>query len=215
MSIKAIIINRNLLSTLKNTVEFLRKEKRISEIHILDQDSSYVPLLEWYKTIPETVHYSKNNNGPYVAWSSQFNHLRDDYFIVTDPDCEFDEVPSDWLDKMLSALSKHSDIPKIGFSLKISDLPDSEIGLAAFKHEFKYWEKAKIDVWDADVDTTFALYRPNQGFTYNAARLDSPYSIKHIPWYLDVNDLPEEWKYYLHYAENVSTWGSKIKKAIK
>ena len=47
--IKALLINRNLLTTLKNTLEFLRKEPRV-EIHILDQESTYPPLLEFYKT---------------------------------------------------------------------------------------------------------------------------------------------------------------------
>ena len=62
MLIKAIIINRNLLTTLKNTIEFLRKEKRVNEIHVLDQQSTYGPLLDYYKSIPETVHYSSTNN---------------------------------------------------------------------------------------------------------------------------------------------------------
>ena len=46
---KAIIVNRNLLTTLKETVEFLSKESRIDVI-IYDQQSTYPPLLEYYKT---------------------------------------------------------------------------------------------------------------------------------------------------------------------
>ena len=48
--IKAFIVNRNLLTTLKNTVEFLSKEPRV-EVVIFDQQSDYPPLLEYYKTV--------------------------------------------------------------------------------------------------------------------------------------------------------------------
>ena len=46
MLIKAIIVNRNLLTTLQNTIEFLKKEDRVSEIHVLDNHSTYHPLLD-------------------------------------------------------------------------------------------------------------------------------------------------------------------------
>ena len=137
MLIKAIIINRNLLTTLKNTIEFLRKEKRVNEIHVLDQQSTYGPLLDYYKSIPETVHYSSTNNGPQYAWDPKHKDLRmGDYFIVTDPDCIYDAVPDNWLDKMLEAK-----VDKIGFSLEINDLPDSNIGKEAYAHESQFWNK--------------------------------------------------------------------------
>ena len=40
MLINAIIINRNLLTTLKHTVDFLEKEERINNIYIIDNDST-------------------------------------------------------------------------------------------------------------------------------------------------------------------------------
>lgn len=211
MLVKAIIINRNLLTTLKNTVEFLRKEKRV-EIHILDQNSNYPDLLKWYKTIPEKVHYLSTNNGPYIAWDDKFKNLRNNYFIVTDPDCNYDDVPLDWLDKMLSVLNTlKNNVFKVGFSLDIDDLPNSEIGIQAYNHEKKYWHK-KIELgWDAHIDTTFALYKPKTPFSYNGLRLDKPYCIKHIPWYLTNETITDEWLFYLKNASSVSTWGSKLK----
>jgi len=210
MLVKAIIVNRNLLTTLKATIEFLRKEVRVEEIHILDQSSTYPPLLEWYKTIPEIVHYSKNNSGPYVAWDASIDHLREGMFIVADPDCTYDNVPSDWLDVMINVLDK-SGAFKIGFSLDIEDLPNTEIGIQAHTHESKYWEKENEYGWEAHVDTTFALYKPHSVFSYDAIRLDKPYCIKHTPWYLDVTSIPEEWQYYLDHASGISTWGNKLK----
>lgn len=206
--IKALLINRNLLTTFKNTLEFLRKEPRV-EIHILDQESTYPPLLEFYKTISEEVHYAKNE-GPYSAWDPKYKHLRKDYFIVADTDCMYDGVPDDWLDVMLNVI-KQPGSPKIGFSLEIEDLPNTDTGKQSYKHEAKYWEN-KINLgWDAHVDTTFALYRGNMSFSYNAIRLDRPYCIKHAPWYINDCCIPEEWQYYLEHASSVSTWGSRIK----
>ncbi len=123
-------------------------------------------------------------------------------------------MPDDWLDVMLEAL-ENSPIHKVGFSLKIKDLPNTDIGKQAYNHEIKYWEKKVEYGWDAHVDTTFALYRGYAPFTYDAIRFDSPYTIKHAPWCLNVEDVPKEWLYYLEHASGVSTWGSKIKKALK
>ena len=93
------------------------------------------------------------------------------------------------------------------------DLPNTDIGKQAYKHESKYWEN-KIDLgWDAHVDTTFALYRANMAFSYDAIRLDKPYCIKHAPWYLDKSCIPEEWRYYLDNANGLSTWGQNKQKA--
>ena len=78
--------------------------------------------------------------------------------------------------------------------------------------ESKFWVDKNEHGWIADIDTTFALYPPNSPFTYKAIRLDKPYCIKHIPWYLD--QIPEEWKYYLEHASSVSSWGSKLKKQL-
>jgi hypothetical protein len=210
--IHALLVNRNLLTTTRNTVEFLRKESRV-KIHILDQGSTYSPLLEWYKTIPENVIYCANE-GPYSCWDVKYKELRRNYFIVADTDCLYDNVPDDWLDVMLNAINQPN-VFKVGFSLEIEDLPDTELGKQAYNHEIKYWQKKTPNGWDAHVDTTFALYKSYSPFSYEALRLDRPYCINHAPWYLDVSSIPDEWLYYLEHATAVSTWGSKIKVNIK
>lgn len=210
--IHVLLVNRNLLTTTKNTIDFLRKESRV-QVHILDQASTYPPLLEWYKTISEEVLYCKNE-GPYSCWNPKYKDLRRNSFIIADSDCLYDNVPDDWLDVMLEAL-ENSPVSKVGFSLNIKDLPKTELGKQAYNHEIKYWQNKVEYGWDAHVDTTFALYREYAPFTYDAIRLDTPYTIQHAPWYLNVENLPEEWKYYIDNANGVSTWGSKIKKALK
>ena len=150
--ISVFLINRNLLDTTKNTLEFLRKEKRV-KVHILDQQSTYSPLLDWYKTIPEDIIYCKNE-GPYSCWHPKYKHFRKNHFIVADSDCIYDKVPDDWLDVMLNTLNE-SEAFKVGFSLEIEDLPNTELAREAHVHESKYWKKKTPYGWDADIDTTF------------------------------------------------------------
>jgi hypothetical protein len=211
--IKAFIVNRNLLTPLKNTVDFLLKESRI-DIVIFDQQSTYPPLIEYYNNCGLTIVYSKENNGPHSVWGNQLKpHFNNNYFIVADSDCLYGSVPNDWLDKMINVL-ENTDVFKVGFSLEIHDLPDTEIGRQAKEWESKYWTVKEELGWNAHVDTTFALYRPQSGFSYDAIRLDKPYCIKHTPWYLSNENVTDEWRYYLNTASSVSTWGMKLKNIL-
>lgn len=205
---KAIIVNRNLLTTLKETVEFLSKESRLDVI-IYDQQSTYPPLLEYYKTCPAEIVYSKINGGPHSVWGDDLNHHLTDYFIVTDSDCSYEGVPDDWLDKMLNIAQNNM---KVGFSLDL-DLPETPLREDIIRWESQFWINKNEHGWIADIDTTFALYPPNSPFTPTAIRLDKPYCIKHIPWYL--NEIPEEWKYYIENASSISTWGTQLRNQIR
>lgn len=202
--IKAIIVNRNLVTTLKNTVDFLSKDSRV-EVIIFDQQSTYPPLLEYYKT--QNVLYNNSNGGPYSAWG--IAELNRHHYIVTDADCTYDDVPDDWLDKMLYCLD-NSGHNKVGFSLKIDDLPDNVIANQAKQHESKFWTNSCQFGWVGEIDTTFALYRAGTAFQYQAVRLFEPYTIKHVPWYIE-NDMNEEWEYYLKHSSGISVWGSRLK----
>ena len=68
MSIPIFICNRNLLTWPKNAVEWFNKIPDLRPI-IIDNDSTYQPLLEWYKNCPCEVKYHKTNGGPFVAWT--------------------------------------------------------------------------------------------------------------------------------------------------
>lgn len=202
--IKAVIVNRNLVTTLKNTVDFLSKDSRV-EVIIFDQQSTYPPLLEYYKT--QNVLYNNSNGGPYSAWG--IRELNNHHYIVTDADCTYDDVPDDWLDKMLHCLD-NSQNNKVGFSLRIDDLPDNVIANQAKHHESKFWTNSCQFGWVGEIDTTFALYRAGTAFQYQAVRLFEPYTIKHVPWYIE-NDMNEEWEYYLKHSSGISVWGSRLK----
>ena len=212
--INTFIPNRNLLSTLKNTIEFLKKEKRIN-ICILDQCSTYPPLLEYYKTLTDvTIYYFNQNHGPHSVWNEEIKYLHnDEKFIIADPDCIYDEVPDDWLDIMLNVL-ENPEYNKVGFSLKINDLPNTPLGIQFKESESKFWINKVSEGWIADIDTTFALYRKNSGFLYQAIRLDIPYCIQHYPWYITKDNISEEWIYYINNSNYISTISNTIKEIL-
>ncbi len=209
MKIKAFIINRNLLTTVKTTVEFLKKDERI-EVWILDNGSTYPPLLEWYKTNPCNIHYFKRNAGAYCYWDGRENSFKNEnFYIVTDGDCLYEDIPNDWLDRMLTVLNG-SNVNKVGFSLDIFDLPDNKLKKDVLNYETQNWQNWDGWGWQSKIDTTFALYRPNSKFKYEATRLDKPYCIKHTPWYMDKISLSDEWKYYLDHINSQSFWGIQL-----
>jgi len=41
-------------------------------------------------------------------------------------------------------------------------------------------------------------------------RLFEPYTIKHVPWYIEDN-MTDEWEYYLKHSSGISVWGSRLK----
>jgi hypothetical protein len=209
--IKAFIVNRNLLTTLKSTVDFLLKEPRV-EVIIFDQESTYPPLLEYYKNCEARVIYNNRNGGPHSTWGL-YNEFNKNYFILADSDCDYVDVPDDWLDKMIDVLV-NSDSFKVGFSLSLDNLPDNDLSRDVINRESGYWKIKEPYGWVADVDTTFALYRPHSPFSYKAIRLDKPYCIKHVMWHLTAENITDEWRYYLNNVTGISTWGSKLKNTI-
>lgn len=54
MNLTVVINNRNRLSTTKKMVADLLK-RGTTNIIIIDNESTYIPLLEWYKTLPTNI----------------------------------------------------------------------------------------------------------------------------------------------------------------
>ncbi len=214
-SIPIIINNRNRLSYLKRLIDSLRI-RGYSNIHIIDNDSTFPPLLEYYDSIGEecSIHFLKKNEGFCALWDTDVFDLnfRDKYYVYTDPDLEIHEdCPNDFIKKMLFELWRNPQLGKIGLGLVIDDLPDHYDK----KDEVIEWEKqyfvSKIsrDVFNAPVDTTFALYRPNKigpaGFV-KSARLAHPYVAKHLPWYENSANNTDENKYYIRNSATSTHW---------
>jgi hypothetical protein len=172
--------------------------------------------LDYYKTIENRIfiYYNVKNDGHMVFWKkSEFNKRFKGYYVITDPDVvPIDECPKDFMRYFLKILKKYDNVHKVGFSLKTNDIPDGNKQKEyILKWESKFWSIKTADGdFMADIDTTFALYRPlneKRFFNfYSAIRSNFPIQAKHMGWYVDHSNLNEELKNYYTSSNDSSSW---------
>jgi hypothetical protein len=197
--------------------------QRMGDVHIIivDNASTYPPLLEWYVSAPCEVVMLKDNLGPRAPWTSGvISGLTKDVYIVTDPDLDLSGLPANTIAYLDNGLSKPG-VWKVGLSLRLDDLPNTSIANAAKNWEQRFWGCYTGDgYYVAPVDTTFALYNRKTvpedigGFINGALRAAPPYSARHLPWYLTPDTVTEEEKHYLS-AATCGTSGSFWNQSIK
>lgn len=216
-SIPIIINNFNQLDYLLRLIKSL-ETRGYKNIHILDNASSFPPLLEYYKQCPYPVYHLGDNYGYLALWKSgMFKKFRNQFFVYTDPDVEIiEDCPKDFMEYFYKIMLKYPLTPKVGFSLKIDDLPDyypNKTEVISF--EKRYWER-QLDkgLFDAPIDTTFALYRPFTTPTHHAEdhmiRTDFPYQLRHLPWYVDPDNMSENEMFYAKIRKAPTFWSDKI-----
>lgn len=207
--ITVFINNRNRLSTLRGLINWLRDKSL--DIVVLDNDSSYPPLIEYYKTLDFKVVMLGQNMGntALYKWGGHMNHPGR-YFIYTDSDLiPKQECPEDLVDHLVFLKQKYGDSNKVGTSLEIGDIPDHyPFKEKVVEWESKFWLNELEDSYVADIDTTFALYDKmndagKRHCLTGCLRTKRPYVMRHVPWYLDVKNLDEEESYYLKSANAV------------
>lgn len=224
-NIPIIIQNKDRLDPLKAAVKSLH-DRGYYNIIIIDNRSTYPPLLEWYRESGLDVFYNdipdtKYDTGTFAVLSGKasyaphishpkFSELVKDYYVLTDSDVVLvDEVPDNFIEDMIDIHKKYNNSKhKVGLGLKIDDLP-MELPLAkrAYEIESQYWldkiEDPIYDIYYAPIDTTFAVYSPNSvpGLGHDCFRLGGNYMARHIPWYYDVDNLPADEIYYLKHLE--------------
>ncbi len=68
-------------------------------------------------------------------------------------------------------------------------------------------------LYRANIDTTFALYRPRIGLSRRPSlesyRMAEPYRIRHLPWYEDSDNVTDEDRYYKEHCACVTTWSKR------
>lgn len=215
-SIPIIIISFNQLVYLKQLIDFL-KQNDYSNIVIIDNNSDYPPLLEYFNEIQDvvTLHRLDKNFGHLAFWKNKelFERYSHGYYVITDPDIvPILNCPADFLKKFKMKLDKNLKITKVGFSLKIDDIPDSNNNKNTILNwESKFYQNQDVNGdFIADIDTTFALYRPRYNRQiknfFLAVRMKFPYVAKHGGWYLDHQELTEEQQYYFKSCNSSSSW---------
>lgn len=213
-NIPIFIISFNNLSYVKQIITSLEKFD-LTNIHIVDNNSDYPPLLDFLKQTKYQVHMMKINWGHKVIWDS---HCFDEIiynspYVVSDPDIELSSnLPLNFMEILLNILNQFDLVTKIGFALKIDDLADFLNSNKVKTWESQFWQYRipdnKYELYKADVDTTFALYRPgnlSENNFYTAIRIAGEFSARHLPWYMR----SEEQDYYEKTSSSKSASWSK------
>lgn len=215
--IPIIIISFNQYNSLKKLVNFLDLNG-FKNLVIIDNNSTYKPLLRYLEVleVQYKVYKLNENHGHRVFWIRKdlFSIYTKDYYVITDPDilpCK--DCPQDFLKVMYSQLIKYPEVNKVGFNLKIDDIPDfNENKDIILNWESNFWSKKNNEGhYIAKIDTTFALYRPSfikpiyKNF-FRAIRLAPPYSARHLGWYINMNSLTEEQSFYISNTNKSSSW---------
>jgi Glycosyl transferase family 2. len=206
-----IINNFNRLDCLIRQIKWL-EDAGMSNIYIVDNASTYPPLLEYYKICPYTVFRLSENVGHTALWDTHlFMWFKDQYYILTDPDIiPVEECPLNAVSYFYEILKRYPDITKVGFGLKIDDLPDhNPRKQEVIDWETKFWEnEVEPGLYKSKIDTTFALYRPNvRGQQWDTTlRTGGKYVARHLPWYEDPTQPSEEEVYFKKITTAVSSW---------
>ena len=206
-----IINNFNRLDWLVQQVEWLHSVGQ-NNIHIIDNASTYEPLLKYYKKVPATIYMLDRNCGHEAFWRTHIHQRLGKYYhVYTDPDVLPDEnTPDDFMVYFKEILDRYPLMKKVGFGLRIDDLPEHYPA----KGKVIKWEKqldselVERGVFRSKIDTTFALYRPGASFQCwdETLRTGSPYVLRHMPWYEDPNSMEEESRYYAQAVTTSSSW---------
>jgi hypothetical protein len=214
MKIPVIINNRDLYSWPKRMLEKIKNLKSVGDIIIIDNESTYEPLLDWYETKPCEVIKVKNL-GHTSPWLSGVVDKLNVPYVVTDSDLDIDNIPLDTLEYLDFILSIFSDKGKIGLAM---DWERVTPNLEYYSHMRNLYypvytgEPIFPNVYNFSIDTTFALYNRKEYFI-GGYSVYGDYKAGHLPWYLSKQDREnnEEFKYYLNMSDNSCSYKKFIK----
>ena len=209
-NMSCVIIGFNQPTYIKNMINQL--EKYTNDIIIIDNNSDFKPLLDYYENeYKYTLFKMKSNLGHKVYEKSFIDKIIGDIFILTDPDLEFNKnLPNNFIENIIN-ISNYFQAEKVGFALEYKG-NNIRKDIKAFGKSIEEWEKQywttsfyypEHEIWSAAIDTTFCLInKKNKGGHY---RIGNNYLCKHLPWYIDFEkNIPkDEYDHYL--KNNVST----------
>ena len=185
---------------------------------VVDQGSSWPPMLDWLEVLGETGVTVLYRGGGHPRGLWEWEPFREvcgltERYVVTDCDVvPADRCPLDWPLRLARALDDFPGYRKAGLGLCTDNLPAH---YARREHviewEAQFRARPVADgVYDAIVDTTMALYRPlgeHPRFSMSAVRTGFPYEADHLAWHEDLDHLDGELAYYHEHAEpGISYW---------
>jgi glycosyltransferase involved in cell wall biosynthesis len=214
MSLPVIVVSYNRKTPLEM---LLKRIEFYDNIIVLDNNSTYEPLLDFYSELDRPIIRLKENVGHLSPWLCGVVPS-DTYYAVTDCDVvPTEECPDDFIDFLKDVCSKDHSLLKVGLSLKIDDIPDTyELKQRVIDHESQFWARERvingITMYDSPIDTTFAVYAPNTHHSLvPSLRAGNPYVARHTPWYTDSSNLTDEELYYRNsMREEINNWNKSL-----
>ena len=207
-----IFVNvRDRVRDLRALVAWLEKAGH-ERLVLIDNASTYEPLLDYLEQTPHRVVYLGRNAGSRAIWGCDL--VPNERYVYADPDCvPCDTCPQDAVAHLADLLDRYPDYPKAALGLYLDDFP------ATLDQGMLAWERALVSegrriapgVYSSLSDTSFALYRPNAQFDYTALRTGSPYLCTHAGWAAEANPDDED-LYYLKHARaglDGSSWAER------
>lgn len=226
------IITYDRLKVLKQSIDsYCDNIETPFEVVIIDFGSTYEPTRNFLRHLEfegKKV-YWKEKFAHRFRFNSHINEVVQNYFnthpksnyVVTDPDIVLDNVRGDVLEVYAHLLDNLPKIDVVGPMLRIDDIPDCyprKKELITDSQEMKHhsspvhiiqYKRKPVKYIFSRIDTTFGLHRAENNFNRKrpAARVFSPYSARHLDWYLDPENLTSDQKYYMEHASmGITNW---------
>jgi hypothetical protein len=203
-------------------------ESQFRNIIVLDNGSSYGPLLDYYKQLTAerkvNIIYYNHNRGPHYFFLNNIHrHLFEHTpFLYTDPDLAWDTISEEFLTQLFEISHRYRTF-KVGCALQLPsddtikpNLPSFNFNNKSFtvrEWEEQFWQDPiQKDIYAAPIDTTMHLFNPayytsGQALITGLRVAGDGMTATHLPWFKDDPCPPEEMNFYRSLAKH-SNWQS-------
>lgn len=215
-----IFINaRDRIGVTKKLIDWLL-DAGYKNLIILDNNSTYKKLLRYYRALEKDSRVKiirlKKNLGYKALWLSNVLEMLkiSTPYVYTDPDVTpAENCPKDFVKQLYEILDANHEIRKVGLGLIYDDI--NFFGKKeTYEMEDGYRKCGYIseNLSYAQVDTTFALYSNLRSYSLRfSLRTYGDLMARHLPWYFDYDNLPEDERYYMKHADKNSVTSVKDK----
>jgi len=194
--IPIVVIVYNQLYFIKNFINQLKKYD--NPIIILDNNSSYGPLLEYYKELKNQlgtridIHILEENYG--IGATEVIKDILPDVYILSDPDLELNPRMPYNFSEILYNLSNKYQASKLCLALDISE-KDKFVGCKKYEKtstiynwEKQFWERpiadSQYELYDSPIDGATTFFLKNRNIDEKRQiRIAGDFTAKHLPWY--------------------------------
>lgn len=229
-----IIVHDRVTVLDRSVTSYINYIKTPIKIIFHDVASTYGPCLEYLEQKKKEgydVYRSEINNHLSVMDTVRkyMNEHKDcEYFVLTDPDVELDNVNGDILEFFKYVSKKYNNKYVVGPVLRVDDLPDfyprkkNVLERRAIHYRNRStpsitYNNNTYKTICAEIDTTFQLVHVSllsSKFPRGGYACYAPYQARHLDWYLDPNNLTDDQVYYSAHASPTAHWGRALEKNI-